>query len=83
MPAEFLSACLGGTVVAAIFGFWIKWYFGPYLTKKAENLATHEDIQNLVTQVRETERVKADIADRMWDRQARWNAKKEHSLLSG
>jgi hypothetical protein len=52
-------------------------YLGSYLKKKGENLATHEDIRKLVDQVRETERVKADIADRMWDRQRRWDAKKD------
>jgi hypothetical protein len=52
-------------------------YLGSYLKKKGENLATHEDIRRLVDQVRETERVKAEIADRMWDRQRRWDAKKD------
>lgn len=73
----FWSAVAGTGLVAAIFGFWINNYFGPYLKKKAENLATQEDIQRLVDQVRETERVKAEISDRMWDRQAQWNAKRE------
>ncbi len=69
---------MGGTGVAmAIAGFWLNNYFGKYVAKKAENLATHEDIQKLVDQVRETERVKAEIADRMWDRQRRWDVKQE------
>ena len=50
----------------------------PYLQKKAENYATHEDIQKLVDQVRETERLKADIADQMWDRQAKWKFRADH-----
>lgn len=56
---------------------WLSWYLGPYLKVKAANLATHEDIQKLVDQVRETEIVKADISDRMWHRQAVWQYKRE------
>jgi len=73
----FLSAVAGSAVVATLFGLWIRSYFGEYLAQKAKNLATHEDIQKLVDQVRETERVKAEISDRVWDRQRRWDMKKE------
>jgi hypothetical protein len=73
----FLSAAGGVGVVGVMVTFWVRNYFGKYIAKKAENLATHEDIQKLVDQVRETERVKAEIADRMWDRQRRWDAKKD------
>lgn len=76
--ATFWSVLAGGGVVAALLMFWLKAYLEPYLKKKAENLATHEDIKRLVDQVRETERVKAEIADRMWDRQTRWNAKRDY-----
>jgi hypothetical protein len=72
-----LSGVAGSGVVVVIFGFWLKFYFGPYLTQKAKNLATHEDIQRLVAQVRETERVKAEITDSTWDRQARWTYKRD------
>ena len=73
----FLNAICGVGVVGVILAFWVRNYLGKYLARKAENLATHEDIQRLVDQVRETERVKADIADCMWDRQRRWDAKKD------
>jgi hypothetical protein len=73
----FLSGVAGSGVVVAIFVFWLKFYFGPYLTQKAKNLATHEDIQRLVDQVRETERIKAEISDSTWDRQARWTYKRD------
>jgi hypothetical protein len=73
----FLSAAGGMGVGGAFIVFWLHNYLGKYLTKKAENLATHEDIQKLVDQVRETESVKAEIADRMWDRQRRWDAKRD------
>lgn len=97
------NAIATGTVSVIIVAAAMKFYFGPYLSKKAsnlatkedlkniveqtyksayaeqkgKNLATHEDIQKLIDQVRETERVKADIADRMWDRQIRWNYKRD------
>jgi hypothetical protein len=73
----FVSAIAGSAIVAVIVGLWIKSYFGPYLTQKAKNLATHEDIQKLIDQVRETERVKAEISDSMWDRQSRWTYKRD------
>src|SRR6266704_2630378 len=73
----FWSAFVGCGVAMALFTFWVKSYFSPYLSKKGENLATHEDIYKLVDQVRETERVKAEITDRTWDRQMRWNFKRD------
>src|SRR5580698_687871 len=77
MMETFWSTLIGSGVVATIFAFWMKSYFSPYLSEKAKNLATHEDIQKLVDQVRETERVKAEITDRTWDRQMRWNLKRD------
>lgn len=75
--AELLTM-VGGTSV--VLFFVLKHMMAPidtFLAKKGENLATHQDIQMLVDQVRETERVKTEIADRMWDRQARWQFKKD------
>jgi hypothetical protein len=71
------SGIAGSTIVAAIVGFSLKWYFGPYLSEKAKNLATHEDIQKLIDQVRETEQIKADIGNRIWHRQERWTYKRD------
>lgn len=72
-----LSGVAGSSVVVAILVVWLKFYFGPYLTQKAKNLASHEDIQRLVDQVRETERIKAEITDSTWDRQSRWTYKRD------
>jgi hypothetical protein len=56
-------------------------YFAGYLRKKGENLATHEDIDGLVKQVQAvttaTEQIKAQIASDVWDRQKRWELKRE------
>src|ERR1700722_6155654 len=72
-----LSVLSSGVMSTAIF-FGLKKYLGSYLETKGKNLATHEDIMKLVDQVRETEKVKAEITDNVWDRQQRWTAK--HAL---
>lgn len=56
-------------------------FFGAYLRKKGENLATHEDIGKLVDQVEAvttaTKKIEAQISDQVWDRQKRWELKKD------
>lgn len=56
-------------------------YFGAYLKKKAENLATHEDLEKLLQQVEavtnRTKRIEEQISDEFWQRQRRWEAKRE------
>ena len=56
-------------------------YLGAYLKKKGENLATHEDINRLVDQVsvvtRTTKEIEAKISNDVWDRQKRWELKRD------
>jgi hypothetical protein len=56
-------------------------YFGSYLKKKGENLATHEDIDKLLEQVsavtKTTKEIEAKISDDVWSRQKRWEMKRE------
>jgi hypothetical protein len=56
-------------------------YFGAYLKKSAENLATHEDFEKVLVELQETTRatkqIEAKISDEMWDRQQRWELRKE------
>lgn len=56
-------------------------YFGAYFKKKGENLATHEDIDKVVDQVKAvtqtTKEIEAKISSDLWDRQKRWELKRE------
>src|ERR1700689_1834778 len=56
-------------------------FLGSYLKRKGENLATQEDIDKLVRQIRAvteaTKEIEAKISNDMWDRQKRWEMKRE------
>jgi hypothetical protein len=56
-------------------------YLGSYMSKKGENLATHEDVGKLVDQVRAvtaaTKEIEARISNDVWDRQKRWELKRD------
>jgi hypothetical protein len=47
---------------------------GEYLKKRAENLATRKDIEDLT---RKVEVIKAEISEGVWSRQKRWELKRE------
>lgn len=59
-------------------------YLGSYLKKKGENLATHEDIGKLVDQMKAvtqaTKEIEAQISDKVWNRQRRWDVMKDASF---
>ena len=63
-------------VVALFIG-----YFRGYLTQKGQNLATHEDVEKLVDQLRAvttaTKEIEARISNEVWDRQKRWELKRD------
>lgn len=56
-------------------------YFGSYLKKKGENLATHEDTDKIVEQVKAvtqtTKEIEAKISGELWNRQKQWEMKRE------
>lgn len=56
-------------------------YFGSYAKRKAENLATKEDFDEMLSQVKktteETEKIKTDISRVSWVDQQRWALKRE------
>lgn len=68
-------------VLVPLFSAGAGAYLGAYLRKKGENLATHEDIERLLDQVRKvtttTEQIKAEISSDVWDRQRQWELKRE------
>jgi hypothetical protein len=70
-----------GIAITTLISAGIGAYLGAYLKKKGENLATHEDIGRLVDQVRAvttvTKEIEAKIFDEAWDRQKRWELKRD------
>lgn len=56
-------------------------YLGSYLKKKGENLATHEDINKLITQVtavtQATKEIEGKISHDFWEREKTWEVKRE------
>jgi hypothetical protein len=73
MPLTYLA-------VGALLGFF-GGYLKAYGAKKGENLATHEDIDKLVDQVRAvtttTKEIEAKISNEVWDRQKQWELKRD------
>ena len=66
--------------MTSVLGGGIGAYVGSYLKKKAENLATHEDISKLVDQMKAvtqaTKTIEATISIDLWSRQQRWEVQK-------
>src|ERR1017187_7112196 len=52
-------------------------FIGSYASKKGENLATKEDIA-LLTKI--AEGIRAEISDKVWDRQKQWELKRDTVL---
>lgn len=68
-------------VLSFLFGAVFRSYLTGYAKKKGEILATQEDIDKLVGQVRAvteaTKKIEAEISSGVWDRQKRWEMKRE------
>jgi len=66
-----LNACLVGVAI----------YLSSYLKKKAENLATREEFRELEKQTaaltRITTKIETEVKAELWDRQKRWELKRE------
>ncbi len=70
--ADFLAVGL-----LSLVGGWACAYLGAYLKRKGENLATHEDLQRLVEQVKATtaatEAIRAEMTGKLWLSQELWS----------
>jgi hypothetical protein len=67
--------------VMSLIGGWFGSFLGAYLKKKGENLATHEDIDKVVEQMKAitqaTKTIESNISDKSWDRQRHWELKRD------
>jgi hypothetical protein len=77
MPTLSEAQFLVFTVLCAGIGA----YIGAYLKKSGENLATHDDFERVLAelklQTQATKEIEAKISDDVWDRQKKWEIKKE------
>jgi hypothetical protein len=71
--------------IVSLISFLLGVVFTPYLrgysTKKGENLATHEDIDKVVDQVKAvtetTKQIEKRVSEEVWDRQKRWELRRD------
>lgn len=70
-----------GISVVTILSAGIGAYIGAYLKKKGENLATHEDLENLVVELKATteatKSIEARISNDLWVSQKGWELKRD------
>jgi len=80
-PFLFSVAVIAGVVASQIISLIFQSYLPAYAKEKGKNLATHEDIQKLVEQVKAvtqaTKKIEADISTGVWDRQKRWELQRD------
>ena len=77
---NFWTQLAGGLIGALVGGSAIA-YFNGYYSEKGRRLATHEDIDNVVNELRlvtkETETIKARVGSEAWAWQAVWNQRRD------
>jgi hypothetical protein len=66
--------------LSAVAG-WLGGYMGAYVKKKGENRAIHEDLKQVVEQMKAvtqaTKEIESKISNDVWDRQKQWELKRE------
>ena len=71
-------------VPSTLISLFVGFYLAGYLREKGKNLATHEDIVKDLAQVRAvtttTKEIEAKISNDVWDRQKRWELKRDLSF---
>src|SRR5713226_6012606 len=73
-----------GPAIGAIFvwlsGTFLNPYYSEYAKTKGKQLATHEDLKDILAQLKETTRaveaVKAEVGLANWKRQQHWDVKR-------
>jgi hypothetical protein len=67
--------------LAGIAGAFFGWFLKPYLGKKGQDLATQEDMDKVLSELRAvtktTKEIDAKISGDVWDRQKRWELKRD------
>jgi hypothetical protein len=80
-PFLFSVAVVAGVIASQIVSLILQSYLPAYAKEKGKNLATHEDIQKLVDQVKAvtqaTKKIEAEISSGVWDRQKRWELRRD------
>lgn len=75
-----LSPFVNAALTAIIFWFWKPWA-AAYSGEKGKNLARKEDLDAILAEVRAVtitqKDIEAKLTDQVWDRQNRWNQKRE------
>ena len=68
-------------ILSFLLALFVGAYLKGYMQKKGENLATHEDIEKLVDQVKAvtqaTKEIETKISGELWNQQRRWELKRE------
>lgn len=66
---------------AGIAGAFFGWFLKPFLGKKGQDLASHEDVDKMLDEVHAlataTKHIEAKISGDVWDRQKRWELKRD------
>lgn len=78
LPVWFVAS---GWIVSVVLSLILGSFLPAYFKKKAENLATHEDLARLVEQMeattQATKSIEAQISNDAWDRQKQWELKRD------
>lgn len=73
-------------IVSVLGSLWLGSYFSPYLRKRAENLATHDDLDKLIKQMEAvteaTKAIESRIDEQVWNKQRQWEMKRD-ALVKG
>jgi hypothetical protein len=75
------AAAIGASFLTLLLRHLAAPYLDAYSRQKGQNLATHEDLDKLVAQMKAvtaaTENIKAVISDDVWDRQKQWELRRD------